>query len=306
MSSELAAHLIHGRRQRPDGPAPVDIISVQSQLVYGHAGNSAAVPPLRQLGVRVAEVPTTLLSNAPFYATTRGRVLPADWLADLLLGARERGIHRRATALISGYLGSIDNGVVFAKFVDETLVDAPGLKYCLDPVIGDTHTGPYVEPGLETIFRERLLPHAWMVTPNAFELERLSEMPCQTERECEAAAHHLLAQGPFWVVTHSVRDAAGQLVTMAVSREEAWKITTPELPIDVAGTGDVLTAMLVAGVLLDQLSMPRALERAVNAVHQMLEATLERGIEEVDLNVAATVARDPTRWIFRVAPASRG
>lgn len=87
--SEVAteSHLVHGRRLRPDGPSPVDVISVQSQLVYGCAGNSAAVPPLRALGVRVAEIPTTLLSNAPFYATLRGRMLPVDWFADLLLGA---------------------------------------------------------------------------------------------------------------------------------------------------------------------------------------------------------------------------
>ena len=78
MSESLDNHLVHGRRQRPDGPSPIDVISVQSQLVYGHAGNSAAVPPMRALGVRVAEIPTVLLSNAPFYDTTRGRVLPAD------------------------------------------------------------------------------------------------------------------------------------------------------------------------------------------------------------------------------------
>ncbi|RBC50645.1 pyridoxal kinase, partial [Xanthomonas oryzae pv. oryzae] len=103
MSDATDSHLVHGRRQRPDGPSPIDVISVQSQLVYGHAGNSAAVPPLRALGLRVAEVPTTLLSNAPFYATLRGRILPADWLADLLLGATERGLPQRARMLVSGY-----------------------------------------------------------------------------------------------------------------------------------------------------------------------------------------------------------
>ncbi len=170
MSESLDNHLVHGRRQRPDGPSPVDVISVQSQLVYGHAGNSAAVPPLHALGVRVAEIPTVLLSNAPFYETTRGRVLPADWFADLLLGACERGLPQRAKMLVSGYFGSTANGAAFADWLDGILPACPQLRYCLDPVIGDTHTGPYVEPGLEAIFAERLLPHAWLVTPNAFEL----------------------------------------------------------------------------------------------------------------------------------------
>ena len=109
MSESLDNHLVHGRRQRPDGPSPIDVISVQSQLVYGHAGNSAAVPPMRELGVRVAEIPTVLLSNAPFYDTTRGRVLPADWFADLLLGTHERGLPQRAKMLVSGYFGSTAN-----------------------------------------------------------------------------------------------------------------------------------------------------------------------------------------------------
>ncbi len=72
------------------------------------------------LGLRVAEVPTTLLSNAPFYATLRGRILPADWLADLLLGATERGLPQRARMLVSGYFGSLANGDAFADWLEQT------------------------------------------------------------------------------------------------------------------------------------------------------------------------------------------
>ncbi|WP_430389612.1 pyridoxal kinase [Dyella sp. 20L07] len=290
MSQPLEDHLVHGRRKRPEGAAPVDIISVQSQLVYGHAGNSAAVPPLRQLGLRVAEVPTTLLSNTPFYATMRGKVLPADWFGDLLLGARERGLHQRAQVLLSGYLGSVDNGHVFADWVELVLSEAPQLRFCLDPVIGDTHTGPYVEPGLEAVFRERLLPRAWLVSPNAFELERLSGLPAVTEEQGLTAARALLELGPTWVVTHSVRNAAGELVTLAVGRNEAWKVASPELPIDVAGTGDVLTALIVASLLAGE-AMPRALERAVAGVHAALESTLADQHEELDITVAVPAAQ---------------
>jgi len=289
MNESLESHLVHGRRQRRDGPSPVDVISVQSQLVYGYAGNSAAVPPLRALGVRVAEIPTTLLSNAPFYETTRGRVLPSDWFADLLLGAGERGLPQRARMLVSGYFGSVGNGAAFADWLDAVLPSSPQLRYCLDPVIGDTHTGPYVEPGLEKVFAERLLPHAWLVTPNAFELGRLTGMPSLAQDDAIAASQALLARGPEWVLAHSVGGDPGQLVTLAVSRDAIWRWSSPHLPVDVAGTGDVLMSLLVAFLLRGE-TFEQAISRAIAGVHVALETTLANGHEEFDVLAAAPAA----------------
>ena len=129
--------LVHSRGARPAGVAPIDVISVQSQVVYGHVGNSAAAEPLRQLGLCVVEVPTTLLSNAPVYPTTRGRVLPADWVADLLLGVEERSLPARARMLLSGYLGTAAIGTALADWIDQVLPRYPQLRYCRDPVLGD-------------------------------------------------------------------------------------------------------------------------------------------------------------------------
>ncbi|HEY0333337.1 MAG TPA: pyridoxal kinase [Stenotrophomonas sp.] len=292
MNSTPESHLIHGRRQRPNGPVPVDVITVQSQLVYGHAGNSAAVPPMRALGLRVAEVPTTLLSNAPFYDTLRGRVLPADWLAELLVGASERGLTSRARMLVSGYFGSLANGEAFADWLEREQAGAPQMRYCLDPVIGDTHTGPYVEAGLEHVFAERLLPRAWLVTPNAFELGRLTGLPSLSQDDAIVAARVLLARGPQWVLAHSVAGEPGQLVTLAVSRDALYRWTTPHLPVDVAGTGDVLMALLVGFLLRDE-SFEVAVSRALAGVHSALEATLAAGFEEFDVLAAAPAALSP-------------
>ncbi len=289
MNEPHESHLVHGRRQRPDGPSPIDVISVQSQLVYGHAGNSAAVPPLRALGLRVAEIPTTLLSNAPFYSTLRGRILPADWFADLLLGASERGLPQRTKMLVSGYFGSLANGEAFADWLDGMRDAAPQLRYCLDPVIGDTHTGPYVEPALEQVFIERLLPHAWLVTPNAYELGRLSGRDSLAQDDAITAARELLARGPEWVLAHSVAGADGELVTLAVGRTGVWRWATPYLPVDVAGTGDVLMALLV-GFLLQGADFEMAVGRALSGVHAALEATLAAGYEEFDVLAAAPAA----------------
>ena len=292
MDKPSESHLVHGRRVRPEGPSPVDVITVQSQLVYGHAGNSAAVPPLRALGLRVAEVPTTLLSNAPFYSTLRGRMLPADWLAELLQGASERGLPERARALVSGYFGTVDNGQVFAQWARRVLADNRQLEYWLDPVIGDTHTGPYVEPALEAVFREQLLPLATVVTPNAFELGRLTGRDALAQDDAIAAARELLQRGPRWVIAHSVQGEPGQLVTLAVSADAVWRWSSEHLPVDVAGTGDVLLALAMAFVLRGE-PMPMAISRAIAGVHTALEATLAAGVEEFDVLSAAPAAQLP-------------
>ena len=93
------------------------VISIQSQVAYGHVGNSAAVFPLQMHGIDVTAVPTTLLSNRPGYPTLRGRVLDAPLVADLLLGVEERGAVDGAKMILSGYLGSAEIAAVVADFV---------------------------------------------------------------------------------------------------------------------------------------------------------------------------------------------
>ena len=71
----------------------MSVISIQSQVAYGHVGNSAAVFPMQMHGIDVTAVPTTLLSNRPGYPTIRGRVLDAQ----CCLGSRSaaRSIRRK-------------------------------------------------------------------------------------------------------------------------------------------------------------------------------------------------------------------
>src|SRR6185312_15959677 len=90
------------------------VISIQSQVAFGHVGNSAAVFPMQMHGIDVVAVPTTLLSNRPGYPSIRGRVLEAELVADLLAGIEERGAVEAADMIVTGYLGSVEIAAVVA------------------------------------------------------------------------------------------------------------------------------------------------------------------------------------------------
>ena len=173
---------------RPEPPGSIGrgphVISIQSQVAHGHVGNSAAVFPMRALGVDVAAVPTTLLSNHPVYPTMRGRVLESALVADLLEGLEERGLVEAAAAIITGYLGSAENGAVIADFLARAKARNPALLYVCDPVIGDEGSGVFVAAGVIDCFRNQLVPAASIATPNQFELELLAGRPRASPKAC--------------------------------------------------------------------------------------------------------------------------
>src|SRR5438094_6264786 len=111
----------------------MNVISIQSQVAFGHVGNSAAIFPMQMHGIDVIAVPTTLLSNRPGYPTIRGRVLEAQLVADLLQGVEERGAVDSCKMVLSGYLGSPGIAAVVVDFVARAKARNPALRYACDP-----------------------------------------------------------------------------------------------------------------------------------------------------------------------------
>jgi pyridoxine kinase len=179
------------------------VISIQSQVAYGHVGNSAAVFPMQMHGIEVIAVPTTLLSNRPGYPTIRGRVLDAQLVADLLLGVEERGALDTCRMILSGYLGSPEIAAVVADFVQRAKARNPALPYCCDPVLGDRDRGLFVQADIPPLVRDRLCRLADIITPNHIEFEWLCGAQATTTDQVIAQAQALLARGPSTIVVTS-------------------------------------------------------------------------------------------------------
>lgn len=262
-------------------PDPV-ILSISSQVAYGHVGNAAVVPGLQALGCEVLAVPTVMLAHHPGHGPPKGRVVPAEEVAALVSGLDDVGALGRASGVLTGYLGLPETAAVAADALARLRRRNPKALYLCDPVIGDGER-VYVREGVEAAIRDRLLPLADAITPNHFELERLSGRAVRGELEAVAAARALIARGPRVVFVTSFRRGeapADTVETLAVTADEAWIVATPRLDKVPQGSGDLLAALLLGHLILG-VAVPNALARAVSAVHVVLAASA--GLPEMRL-----------------------
>ncbi len=283
----------------------MSVISIQSQVAYGHVGNNAAVFPMQMHGIDVIAVPTTLLSNRPGYPTIRGRVLEAQLVADLLLGVEERGALDTCEAILSGYLGSPEIAAVVAGFVARARARNPALIYCCDPVLGDRDRGLFVKAEIPPLMRDLLCPLADIITPNHFEFEWLCGAKATTVEEVIDAAQALMVRGPSTIVVTSAELADtpdDEIETLAVEQSQAWRVRTPKLPISPSGTGDLFASLFVSA-RVGGSDTPDALGHAASAIFAVLERTAARGTEEMRIVETGEQLAHPKRRFDAVAVA---
>jgi pyridoxine kinase len=244
------------------------VLSIQSEVVRGHVGNSAARFALQRLGVDVWAVPTVLLSNHPGHGKVRGETLPAASIDDLVAGLDAHGWLPRCDAVLSGYLGAPDQARAVADAVRRVKAAHGRAIYLCDPVFGDDD-GAYARAGVAEAMARDLLPLADIVTPNRFELSSLTSKRIADAGDAVAAARTL---GVAEVVVTSVQFPAGQIGTIVVTRDGAWATSSARLAAVPHGSGDLFAALYLAA-RVQGTAAAQALERASSAVDFILQAS---------------------------------
>lgn len=256
-------------------PLPIDVVSVQSQVVYGRVGNNVAIPILETFGLTAAAVPTVMLSNTPHYPTIHGGALPTEWFNGYLLDLSARGALRQTRAVLLGYLGNPAQAEVLARWISNLRGERPSLQVVVDPVIGDHDHGVYVDHGMIEAYRRHLLPLAHGLTPNGFELERLTGQPTGDVGSVIAAARMLLTGRTQWVAVTSATPVAlspAEMQVAVVTRDDARILKHPRIATSPKGTGDLFAAVLT-GHLLEGASIFEAATQACNQVVIALKHT---------------------------------
>lgn len=265
----------------------MNVLSIQSSVAYGHAGNSSAVFPLQRLGHEVWPVHTVHFSNHTGYGHWRGIVFDPQIVADVITGIEERGVLGTCDAVLSGYQGDPAVGEVVLDAVARVKAANPAALYCADPVLGDVGRGFYVRPGIPEFMRDAIVPACDILTPNQFELEYLTGTVIGSVADLLAAIEALRRQGPATVLVTSVqtdRTPAGSLQMVAVGPDGAYCVTTPNLPIQVSGSGDLTTAIFLARLMTGGLAT--ALASTADSVFAVIEATDRSGSQELQLIAA--------------------
>ncbi len=260
------------------------ILSIQSQVVFGHVGNGAAQFALQALGHEVWALPTVLFSNHPGHGGFTGHAATPGTLSELVAGLETRGLLGGCRAVLSGYLGAAGQVDVVVDALERTRKASPNALYCCDPVIGDAPKGTYVRAGIPEGIAERLLPLADILTPNAFELSVLAGRAVDDPKGAHEAARSLGC--PLTVVTSvPLPGRADRLGTLAVTGDGAWLCVATRLSRVPPGTGDLLTALFL-GHLLRGADVPGALSRAVSGVDAVLRFGAGGSLPELPLIAA--------------------
>lgn len=267
----------------------MQIVSVSSHVAYGHVGNASLTFPLRRLGVQVVPVMTVLLSNHLGYERYGGQILPGEMVAKVLEGLIELGVVAESEGLISGFLGTPEATEATAKAAAVFRAARPEAPFCLDPVLGDRGKGLYMPESVVGVMRDRLVPHAELMTPNLFELETLAGQAVVTRSDAVAAARSLIARGPKAILATSAdteESAPGRAEVLLVTSDAVWLLSTAHLSftIEPNGSGDLLAALWLYETLAGRGAGRGYLEAARYALarlHGLLRATSEKDSREL-------------------------
>jgi pyridoxine kinase len=181
--------------------------------------------------------------------------LDADHLKSVFEGMELNGL-LRYSRMLSGYIPSPSALIEVTNFVIKMREINPNLLYVLDPVMGETERGFYVDKDCLPLYKQ-LVSHASIICPNQFEAEQLANISIDSLPSMRNALLQLHQVGAPNVIITSVKLPEADLKTIGAHEEGAmvligstngsrpWFISFPEFKGYYVGVGDLFSALLL-------------------------------------------------------------
>lgn len=265
------------------------ILSISSQVAYGHVGHSASVFAWQRLGIDVIALPTIVLSNRPDYPHAAGVTVDLSRLDAMLSSLEANGQLDAVDALFTGYMPTAAHAELAARWIGRLKARRPGLVAMCDPILGDEPGGLYIPEAAAEAVRDVLLPLADIAKPNCFELGWLTRKRHTSLEEIAEAAPAIAAT----VLVTSCPQPSGKLSNVLMAQGGVWLSEVVRRDTVPHGTGDLIAALFLAHMLRSRPAT-EALALATAGVETVVEASL--GAPELRLIESQDYWTAPAPW----------
>lgn len=241
---------------------------------FGRCSITVELPLISAMKIQACPLPTALLSvhtgfESHYIDDYTDRMLPymENW--------QENGVE--FDGICTGFLGSVEQINIVEEFISRFKKD--GTKVMVDPVMGD-YGKIYSSYTLDMCWEmRRLLKKADLVTPNLTEACQLLDIEYPksgdiSDDDLRKMAKALADKGPSQVVITGLHDDKGVKNFIYERGGMVKTLIEPKIGGDRSGTGDAFAA-IVAGSLVNGMSLEEAVEKAASFITKVLKYTVE-------------------------------
>jgi pyridoxine kinase len=260
------------------------VLILSSYVAASRVGGGAQALALARLGIEPILVPTVIFGRHPGHGPPGGAVVAAETFEDVLGGVEAQGAFGELDAVITGYFASLEQVAIASVALDRVKAASPGARLVVDPIMGDSDRGLYVEPLAAEGIAALLAPRADLLRPNAWELARLAGISVTGAASAAAAAARLGRP----VLVSSV-PTGGDIGVVYAEQGRGWLASHPTVARAPKGVGDLLTAFFTAA-LVEGLAIQDALRAAVGTLADIVATSggADPPIEALPARLAAS------------------
>jgi len=245
---------------------------LSSHVAGSRVGGSAQALALAQFKIDPVHVPTVLYGRHPGWGAPGGAQVPIEAFEGMLDGIEANGLFGLTDLVITGYFASVEQVRAAGRAIDAVRSAPRDGAFArkpyivIDPVMGDSGKGLYVPPEVAKAIQDELIQRADLITPNIWELQRLTGADGRDPLSVMRAARLL---GKPTLVSSVQRGA--EIGVVYADRRESWLAAHLKVDNVPSGTGDLLAALFAAAMLEGQ-TPSYGLARAVGGLAETVAA----------------------------------